>query len=79
MAGTASTKLAEFHQDSIVEQLRLSLNAVIVDLETLRVAIDAIGDHLDADADVTNLDDDYASTAAVTTAAALTAWLVNKQ
>lgn len=38
MAGTAVSKVAEHGQNSMVEELRASLNKVIDDLEVLRAA-----------------------------------------
>jgi hypothetical protein len=75
MAGTALETKATGADGSDLAALRLEFNKVITDLETLRAAIDTIADQLDADATVT--DTDYAANAAVTTAAAMTAAVVN--
>lgn len=71
MAGTTQTVLAEFHKDSMVDKMREEHNKMVVDIERLRAALDAVCDILDADAGVsaTNL----ASTANVATAATMTA------
>lgn len=60
-----------------LEQIRLSLNKVVTDLETLRAGLDAVCDLLDADSGVTGTN--YASTAAVATAGTMTAYTVATQ
>lgn len=79
MAGTAVEVVSEGQiagPVSELEQLRLSLNAAVVDVERLRAALDAVCDLLDADAGVTGTN--YASTANVATAATMTAFSISK-
>lgn len=76
MAGTAVSKLVEHHEDSAVEAMRETINLLVDDIETLRAALDAVCDLLDADAGVSGTN--YASTAAVATAATVDAYKVNK-
>ena len=75
MSGTAVTARQTGMPDSDVEEMRLSLNKAIADIEALRLALDTVADQLDADAGVT--DTDYAANAAVATAGTMTANLVN--
>lgn len=75
MAGTAVTVRQQYPDGSEVEQLRLSNNALVVDVERLRAALDAVCDILDADAGVTATN--TASTANVATAATMTGFTVD--
>lgn len=75
MAGTAVKVIQEFPANSEVEKLRLAVKALNVDVERLRAALDAVCDLLDADGGVTGTN--YASTANVATAGAITAFDVN--
>lgn len=76
MAGTAVEVRRTGVAGSDVAQLAIQLNKAVTDLETLRAALDAVCDLLDADGGVTGTS--YASTAAVTTAAAMTAAKLNE-
>lgn len=75
MAGTAVTIRQQYPDNSEVERLRLSLNAVVVDLERIRAGVQAVCAILDADAGVTATN--TSATANVATAATMTAYAVN--
>lgn len=76
MAGTAVKVLAtDIPTEGLMAQMRAQINALVVDVEKLRLAVDTIADQLDADAGVT--DTTYATNAAVATAATMTAATVN--
>jgi hypothetical protein len=71
MAGTTTKSRQTAYPGSTLRALVVEFNKVVNDLETLRAGIDSIADKLDVDGQVTATD--YASGAACTTAAAMTA------
>lgn len=77
MAGTAVSITKEFPTGSEVEELRLSLNKIVADLELLRAAIVAVATRLDGDGGVTGTTFVSADCAAINPATDLTGNLVN--
>lgn len=71
MAGTTTSDKDIFGLAGGLRSLVVNYNKLVTDVETLRAALDAVCDLLDADSGVNGTT--YAATAAVTTAAALTA------
>jgi len=77
MAGTTVSTPPSAPKGSDVRAMLVHFNKLVDDVETLRAAVDAIADKLDADATVT--DTNYAATAAVATAGTMTAAKVAHQ
>ncbi len=71
MAGTTTSSRPTAVAGSDLKDLIVQFQAVVDDLETLRAALDAVCDLLDADGGVTGTT--YASTADVAAASAMTA------
>ena len=76
MAGTAVSKTAEHHPDSMLEALRDSVNKMADDLELLRAKFAATLTKLDADAGVTDTNYSALNTVA---AGSLLGYKVNKR
>lgn len=71
MAGTTTKKKLTVPPNSDLYDAIVAINALIVDVEKLRTAVDTVADQLDADGGVTGTT--FAANAAVATAATMTA------
>lgn len=80
MAGTAVTIRQQYVDGGQVDRMRLSINALVADVELLRARLHAVCGKLDADAGVTDTNyaaGTYSSTSSVSAASVLTGYTIS--